>query len=461
MDHEIEKASRSKNARNSKPRTVLKYGMLGSGAPAAGADLQVFAVGTRPLIGGVAAACAVAAVCTVVTAGIALAQQKPAPAVEPVKLGLILDMSGPYADVSGLGSETAVRMAVGDFGAKVLGRPIEVLAADHQNKPDVAAAIAKKWFDIQHVTALMDVGTSNASLAVMGVAKSRHRIVILNTPATVSITNEGCIPTAVHYVYDTYAMAQTIGKAVVAQGGKTWFFITSNFTFGHHLEADTAAVVKAAGGRVLGNSLVPLGTTDFASYLLRAQHSGAQVIGLAVAGTDLINALKQASEFGLDQTGQRLTGLLVFINEVHSLGLRATQGMVLASAFYWDRDDASQQFAQRFFERLHKMPDMLQAGVYSATMHYLQAVQKAGTTDAGPVMREMRAAPINDFFAHNGHIRADGRMVHDMYLFQVKTPAESKSPWDLYKLSATVPGDQAFQPLSKSKCLLVKQASRQ
>ena len=325
-----------------------------------------------------------------------------------------------------------------------------------QNKPDLAASIARKWFDVDHVAALMDVAASSPALAAMGVAKAADKVIMLSGPGATSITNEACIPSVVHYAYDTYALTHTTGKTVVRQGGKSWFFLTADYTFGHQLEADTAAVVKAEGGRVLGDALAPIATSDYSSYLLKAQQSKPQVVAFAVAGNGLINAVKQAAEFGLNQGGQRLTGLLVDINDIHSLGLQATQGMVLTSAFYWDRDDASRQWAKRFFDRMNKMPNMSQAGVYSATMHYLKAVQAAGTTDTAPVMRNMRAMPVDDFFAHNGRIRPDGLMVHDLYLFQAKTPAESKSPWDLYKLVATIPGDQAFQPLSDSKCPLVK-----
>ena len=396
---------------------------------------------------------ALAALSLLLLAGRGAPAEQPA---GPVKLGLILDMSSVYSDVTGAGSEAAARMAVEDFGGKVLGRPIEVLVADHQNKPDLAASIARKWFDVDHVAALMDVAASSPALAAMGVAKAADKVIMLSGPGATSITNEACIPSVVHYAYDTYALAHTTGKTVVRQGGKSWFFLTADYTFGHQLEADTAAVVKAEGGRVLGDALAPIATSDYSSYLLKAQQSKAQVVAFAVAGNDLINAVKQAAEFGLNQGGQRLTGLLVYINDIHSLGLQATQGMVLTSAFYWDRDDASRQWAKRFFDRMHKMPNMSQAGVYSATMHYLKAVQAAGTTDTAPVMRNMRAMPVDDFFAHNGRIRPDGLMVHDLYLFQAKTPAESKSPWDLYKLVATIPGDQAFQPLSESKCPLVK-----
>jgi branched-chain amino acid transport system substrate-binding protein len=382
-------------------------------------------------------------------------------AQEPLKLGLILDMSSVYADVTGIGSETAARMAVADFGGTVLGRNIEVMAADHQNKADLAASIASRWFDSEHVTALLDVAASSPALAVMSVAKARNRIVLLNGPGATSITNAACTPVSVHYAYNTYALAHTVGAAVVRQGGRSWFFLAADYTFGRQLEADTAAVVAANGGTVLGDTRAPLGTSDFSAYLLAAQQSHAQVVGLAVAGTDLVNAVKQASEFGLARSGQRLSGLLVYINDVHSLGLSTTQGMLLASAFYWDRNAGSRAFAERYYARLHKMPNMSQAGVYSATLHYLQAVQAAGTTDTAAVMQRIRAAPIHDFFAENGHIRADGLMVHDMYLFQAKTPAESKSGWDLYRLVATVPGDEAFLPLAQSKCPLAKAGAAQ
>lgn len=378
------------------------------------------------------------------------------PSTEAVRLGLIVDMSSIYADITGPASEAAVRMAVEDFGGKVLGRPIEVLVADHQNKADIAAAIATKWFDEQHVDALMEVAASSPALAAMNVAKQRNRIVMLSGPGASSITNEACTPTTVHYAFNTYALAHTTGLAVVKQGGQDWFFVTADYTFGHQLESDTAAVVRASGGKVLGDALVPMGTSDFSSYLLKAQQSKAQVIGFANAGSDLINAVKQAVEFGIVQSGQRLAGLLVYITDVRSMGLPTTQGMVLSSSFYWDLNEATRQWSRRFFERMHKMPDMAQAGEYSATMHYLQAVAAVGSTDAAAVMQKMRETPIHDFFAPDGHIRADGLMVHDMYLFQVKSPAESKGPWDFYKLVATIPGEQAFPPLSDSRCPLVK-----
>jgi branched-chain amino acid transport system substrate-binding protein len=374
----------------------------------------------------------------------------------PVKLGLILDMSSIYADVTGPGSAEAARMAVQDFGGKVLGRQIELLVADHQNKPDIAAAKAAEWLDQDHVSAILDVASSSPALAVMNVAKTRNAIVLLSGPGASSITNEQCMPTAIHWAYNTYALGKTTGTAVLADGGKTWFFIAADYTFGAQLEGDTAAVVKAGGGKVLGDVKAPIATSDFSSYLLQAQQSGAQVVGFANAGNDLVNAVKQASDFGLDKSGQKLVALLAYINDIHSLGINATQGLLLSSSFYWNMNDETRAFADRFFKRMHKMPNMSQAGVYSSTMHYLKAVQAAGTLDTQTVLDRMRATPVNDMFTHDGHIRPDGLMVHDMYLFRVKKPSESKSEWDLYTLVRTVKGDDAFLPLSESRCPLVK-----
>ena len=389
-------------------------------------------------------------------AGATTVAAQPGPASDaPVKLGMILDMGSLYADVTGPGSELAGRMAVADFGGKVLGRPIEVLVADHQTKADIAAAIATKWFATDNVVALLDVAASSPALAVMNVANLRNKIVLLNGPGAASITNEACIATVVHYTYNTYATAHGVTKAVMEQGGKSWYYVTADYTFGHQLESDSAAVVKSNGGQVLGDAKAPINTSDFSSFLLQAKQSGAQVIGLANAGADLINTVKQAAEFGIT-SGAKLASLGANINDIYGIGLDATQGMVLTDAFYWDTDDETRAFSKRFFDKLNKMPNMLQAGVYSATLHYLQAVQAAGTTDSATVMAKMRELPIHDFFARNGHIRADGLMVHDMYLFQVKSPADSKSPWDLYKRLAVIPGDQAFQPLSESRCPLVK-----
>jgi branched-chain amino acid transport system substrate-binding protein len=369
-----------------------------------------------------------------------------------VKIGLLLDMSSLYSDVTGIGSETAARMAVEDFGGTVLGKPIEVVVADHQNKADIASAKAREWFDSDHVDAILDVAASAPALAVMGVAKERNKIVVMSGPGSSSITGEACIPTGIHWAYDTYALAHSTGAAVVKQGGDSWFFIATDYSFGAQLEKDTADVVTASGGKVLGDVKVPINTADFSSYLLQAQASKAKVIGLANAGGDFTNSVKQAAEFGIVQGGQKLAGLLVYINDIHSLGLKTTQGMMLSSAFYWDMNDETRKWSQRFFDRLHKMPNMSQAGVYSSTLHYLKAIQTAGTDESAAVLKAMKSTPVNDVFAKNGHIRADGLMQHDMYLFQVKTPAESKAPWDYYKLQATIPGAEAFQKLADSKC---------
>ncbi|MDQ2804246.1 MAG: ABC transporter substrate-binding protein, partial [Pseudomonadota bacterium] len=360
------------------------------------------------------------------------------------------------ADITGPGSETAAKMAAADFGGKVLGRPIEVVAADTPNKPDVASAKAREWFSEGHVGAIMDVVGSSAALAVQEVARTADKVLVLNAPASTRLVNETCSPTSVLYTYTTYAMAHTVGQTVEAQGAKSWFFIEADYAFGAGLVRDTSAVVKAAGGKVLGSVKHPLGTTEFSSQLLAAQVSGADVIGLANAGTDMINAVKQAHEFGIGPGKQRLAALVALITDIHSLGLPTAQGLLLSESFYWDLNDATRAWSKRFFARTGRMPTMLQAGVYSSTMHYLKAVQAAGTDEAGPVMARMRGMPVQDFFATNGHIREDGLMVHDMYLFQVKTPAESKGPWDYYKLVTTIPGDHAFASLADSTCALVK-----
>jgi branched-chain amino acid transport system substrate-binding protein len=375
---------------------------------------------------------------------------------EPLRLGLILDMSGPYADVTGPGSAMAARMAVEDFGGTVLGRPIELLVADHQNKPDIAAAKAREWFDTQNAVALLDVAASSTALAAQDIAKDRNKIIILNGPGTTRLTNENCAPQTVHYAYDTYALGTATGRAVTEAGGRSWFFLAADYTFGAELERDTAEAVKAAGGKVLGDIRHPLNTQDFSSFLLPAQASKAEIVGLANAGKDTVQAVKQAGEFGLTKSGQKLAALLMYDTDVHTIGLETAQGMLTASAYYWDRTDASRQFSKRYFDRAGKMPNMSQAGVYSSTMHYLEAVKAAGTTDTAAVMKKMKDAPINDFYAAGGWIREDGRMVHDFYLVEVKKPQESKYAWDYFKILATIPGDKAFQPLSQSRCPLVK-----
>jgi branched-chain amino acid transport system substrate-binding protein len=374
-----------------------------------------------------------------------------------VKIGLILDMSGPYSDTTGIGSATAAKMAVEDFGGRVLGAPIEIVIADHTNSGNRAGAIARDWFDTQHVDAIMDVTGSSEALNVQTLADARHKIVSLSSAVAGRLSNEACTATSLHYVFDTRAISHTVGAALVARGERTWFFITVDYSFGYDLERDTAAVVTQRGGEVLGRARYPLDAHDFGSYLARARESQAKVIGLANGGSDMVETIKQAARLGMIPGPQTLAALTLRINTVHALGLETAQGLMLSESFYWDMNEATRAWSKRFFERAQKMPNSLQAGVYSSTMHYLRAVAAAGTDETDAVMKLMRETPIDDFFAHYGRIRADGVMVHDLYVFQVKAPSESRYPWDYYKLVATVPGDDAFGPLAQSKCPLVKQ----
>jgi branched-chain amino acid transport system substrate-binding protein len=385
------------------------------------------------------------------TASAAMAQSKP-----PLKLGGILDMSGLYADITGPGSEMAAKMAAEDFGGEVLGRKIEIVVGDHLNKADLAANIARDMLDNQGVEMIFDVAASATALAAGEIAKARNKIIIFNGPGSIRLSNEACGPYTVHYVFDTYGQANVTGLAAVKAGLDTWFFISADYAFGHDLEQDTTNVVLKSGGKVLGSVRAPLNTSDFSSYLLQAQASKAKVIGLANAGGDTINAIKQGAEFGLMKGGQKMSPLLAFVSDIDSVGLETAQGLLLAEAFYWDLNDDTRAFSKRFMERMKRVPTSAQAGVYSSVLHYLQAVKAAGTTDSAAVMKIMKDTPINDMFAKNGRIREDGRMVHDMYLFEVKKPSESKGRWDDYKLLGTVPGDQAFQPLALSRCPLVK-----
>jgi len=372
-----------------------------------------------------------------------------------VKIGVLTDMSSLYADATGKGSVTAVQMAVADYGGKVKGKPVEVVYADHQNKPDVGVSIARNWYDNEKVDAIFDVPTSSVALPISALTREKNKININSGGGSSDITGPACSPNTVHWTYDTYALSNVAGKAMVKAGEDTWFFVTADYAFGQALERDAAAVVTGNGGKVLGDVRAPLNTSDFSSFLLQAQASKAKVIGLANAGGDTTNALKQAAEFGI-MPGQKMIALLMEITDVHALGVKATQGLIVTDAFYWDRDDGSRAFSKRFYDKVGHMPTMIQAGLYSATMHYLKAIDAIGTDDSQKVMAQMRATPINDFFAKNGKIRIDGRMVHDMYLFEVKKPEESKGEWDLYKLLATVPGDEAFRPLDKGNCALVK-----
>lgn len=372
-----------------------------------------------------------------------------------IRIGVLTDMSGQFSHESGEGSVTAVRMAVEDFGSKVLGKKIEVIVADHQNKNEVAVATARAWYDQQRVVMIQNLINSAVALAVANIAKEKNRIAIVNGSGSSRITNDACTPNSIHYAYDTYALAKGTGSALVKQGYDTWFFLTADYAFGHALEADTAAFVKASNGKVVGAVRYPIDASDHSSFLLQAQASNAKVVAIAGSGTTFINAVKSAREFGITPK-QTLAGMLVWITDVKSMGLQQAQGLVLTNAFYWDRDDDTRAWSKRFYAKMGRMPHMGDAGDYSSTMHYLKAVAAAGTTDAAAVMKKMKETPINDFFAKNGRIREDGRMVHDMYVYQVKTPQESKYDWDFYKLLAVIPAAEAYRPLSESACPLVK-----
>jgi branched-chain amino acid transport system substrate-binding protein len=376
-----------------------------------------------------------------------------------VKIGVMNDQSSLYSDTTGKGSVVAAQMAVEDFGGKVLGQPITVIFADHQNKPDVGKSLADKWYDSDGVDAIADVPTSSVALAVQNVSREKHKIVLFSGPATSDITGKACSPYTVHWTYDTYTLAHVTGGAMVKAGGDTWFFVTADYAFGHALERDTAAVVTASGGKVLGDVAVPLNNQDFSSFLLRAQSSKAKVIGLANAGGDTINSIKGAAEFGIVAGGQKLAGLLLFVTDIHSLGLKTAQGLVMTTAFYWDHDDKTRAWSQHFYDRLHKMPTMIQAGVYGSVTHYLTAIQATGTKDADKVMAKMREMPINDFMTENGKLRIDGRVIRDSYLYEVKKPSESKGEWDLMKLIAKVPAAESIRPLDQGNCPLASKSS--
>jgi branched-chain amino acid transport system substrate-binding protein len=399
-------------------------------------------------------------IAAVIAAGLALAVSGSAANAQisddVVKIGVLTDMSSLYADATGKGSLAAVEMAVADYGGKVKGKPVQVVSADHQNKPDVGVSIARNWYDNEKVDAIFDVPTSSVALPISALTREKNKININSGGGSSDITGVACSPNTVHWTYDTYALSNVAGKAMVKRGEDTWFFVTADYAFGMALERDAANVVKEFGGKVLGDVRHPLNSSDFSSFILQAQASKAKVVALANAGGDTTNALKQAAEFGVMKGGQKLIALLLEITDVHSLGLKDAQGLIVTDAFYWDRDDETRAFSKRFNEKVGHMPTMIQAGLYSATMHYLKAIEAIGTDEAPKVMAQMRATPVNDFFARNGKIRIDGRMVHDMYLFEVKKPEESKGEWDLYKLLATVPGDEAFRPLDKGGCPLVK-----
>ena len=374
-----------------------------------------------------------------------------------VKAGVLNDRSGVYADLSGEGSVIAARMAVEDFKAAEKGIKVDIVSADHQNKPDVGSTIARQWYDQDGVDLILDVPTSSVALAVSQITKDKNKILINSGAGTSDLTGKACSPNTIHWTYDTYALGQGTGGAMVKAGGDTWFFVTADYAFGHALERDTAAVVQKSGGKVLGQVRTPFPGTDFSSFLLQAQASKAKVIGLANAGGDLINSVKQASEFGITQGGQKLAGLLTFITEVNALGLQAAQGLVLTESFYWDKDDQTRAWSERF-AKLNggKKPTMVHAGVYSGMLHYLKAGEATKSTDATAVVAKMKDTPTDDPLFGKGSVRADGRKLHDMYLYEVKKPAESKGPWDYYKLISTIPADQAFRPVTEGDCPLVK-----
>lgn len=373
-----------------------------------------------------------------------------------VKIGVLDDMSGPYSENTGPGDLLAVRMAVADFGGTVLGKPIEVVSADMQNKVDVGVGIARRWYEQDQVDMIIGIPHSAIALAVVQLAEQKNRLVLPTAAATSELTGKSCSSHSAHWVYDTYGQGKTIANAIVKQGGDSWFFVTVDYAFGIALEQNATEFVKAAGGKVLGSVRHPLNTADFSSYLLQAQASKAKVVVMANGGTDITNAIKQATEFGLDRGGQRIAALLIQYPEVRALGLKTAQGLMMAASFYWDMSPEARAFSDRFAAAKGMPPTMIQAGTYGATWHYLKAVKAAGTDEAKAVMAKMKELPINDFMTKNGRIREDGRVIRDMYLMQVKTPEESKGDWDLAKIVATIPGDQAFRPLSEGGCPLVK-----
>ncbi|MDR6537903.1 ABC transporter substrate-binding protein [Variovorax soli] len=384
----------------------------------------------------------------------ALALASGAQAQEKVKIGFVTDMSSLYSDLEGKGGATAIEMAIADFGGKALGQPIELLTADHQNKADIAASKAREWIDTAGVTMVFGGTNSGTALATAKVAQEKKRVYFNNGAASSALTNEQCSPYTVHYAYDTVALAKGTGATVVEQGGKSWFFLTADYAFGHALEADTSRIVKEKGGTVVGAVRHPLNASDFSSFLLQAQNSKAQILGLANAGGDTINSIKAAKEFGIGKT-MKVAGLLVFLSDIHSLGLKNTEGLLLTTSWYWDLNDNTRKWAARYFDKTKRMPTDIQAADYSATMTYLKAVEAAKTTDSDKVMEQLKKMQINDFYA-KGQIRADGRFVHDMYLVQVKAPSESKRPWDYLKVVKTLPGDQVFTTKAESKCALWK-----
>jgi branched-chain amino acid transport system substrate-binding protein len=398
-----------------------------------------------------------AAIAATLAGGAGFAQAQGKLSGDAVKIGVLTDMSGVYADYGGQGAIVATKMAVQDFGGKMFGKPIEVVSADHQNKPDIAKNVTQQWFDRDGVDMTVENLNSGVALAVTALGKEKNKITIVNGAASSRLTNEDCAPaTTIHYLMDTIALSNVVGKAVVKDGGDSWYFLTADYAFGHSLEKDTGEVVKAAGGKVLGAVRHPLSTGDFSSFLLQAQASGAKVVGLANAGMDTVNSVKAAAEFGLTKK-QNLAALLMLITDVHAIGLNTAQGLYLTEGWYWDLNNETRSWADKFSKQMNgRKPNSDHASVYSATLHYLNAVKAAGTDDTAAVMKKMHEMPINDMFAKGGKIREDGRMVHDMYLFQVKKPSESKGAWDYYNLKGTIKGEDAFLPLAQSRCAAIK-----
>lgn len=374
----------------------------------------------------------------------------------PVRIGVLNDQSGVFSDVTGQGSVIAARLAIEDFGGSVLGRKIELLSADHQNKTDIAAATTRRWIDTDNVVAIVDGGSSGAALAIQEIVKEKGKIAMFSGPATSDLTGKACSPQGFHWTYDTYALANSQAQGLVKSGADTWFFLTSDYAFGHALERDATKFIEGSGGKVIGRVRHPLNTADFSSFILQAQASKAKIIGFANSGDDALNAVKQAAEFGVSAGGQRIGGLLLLINQIHGLGLNQAKGTVVAESFYWDMDDATRNFSRRFEALAHKKPNMIQAGVYSAVTHLLKSIQIAGTTSGPAVAEAMRATLVNDFMSKDVKIRGDGRVLRDMYLFEVKTPQESKGPWDYYKRVSVVRGEDAFRPAGESECPLLK-----
>ncbi|MBR1209067.1 ABC transporter substrate-binding protein [Bradyrhizobium sp. JYMT SZCCT0180] len=377
-----------------------------------------------------------------------------------VKLGVLTDLAGVTADITGKGSVAAAEMAVEEIGGTVLGKPVQVISADHQHKADIGLSIARRWFDVEGVDAIVDVPNSGVALAVQNAAREKKRIALYSGAGTTALTNEQCSPYGFHWTYDTYAVSHGTASAVVKAGGTSWFILASDYAFGHQLQADATKVIEAAGGKVVGALRHPLNTADFSSFLLRAQSSGAKVIGIANAGNDTTNTMKQAGEFGLVQGGQNLAALIFFLQDVHALGLKATQGTYLTTASYWDTNEATRSWSKAFMARTGMMPSMLHAGVYGAVRHYLKAVAKAGTDDADKVAAEMRTIPVEDAFSENAQIRDDGRVTRTMYLARVKKPEESRYPWDYLEIVRSIPPEETVWPLSESKCALVKNPTR-